>query len=709
MSAHRGSPRAAPTVSGLLVLFSTLLLLRATPILRMYWDRIRAALASKPVALSTLAFSLGFVFLFLGIRRMPRQTAAGVALLSLGLIVRSGNGPALLIALGVLGITLLAGDALARSLRGRETEGGEVPILLAAGCVALGTLLFLFGEVRLVRAPVLALTAASLILLRRRRLRPLARHLRDSVGAAVSRPCTRIEALFLTIVAAALFSGFLGALGPDLSWDALQTHLPQIRDFAEKGRVLPIPNLYPVTFVWRAYETYLGLAFLAGGERVVRLVHLAVALAAFGAVAVLARRLGGNERSPLALLALAAFPTACSQLKETYVDLPAALLITCAAAEIAASRNEPRRAWLAGFLFGGAVATKFFALLGAPGLAVLWLRRQMPSARRLLPVAAIALLPVAPWMAWSHSRLGYFLAPYHDPHSAERTDPLSPTYGPPINPGGLPFDRRLSVVSFLRLPYDLTFHRPLFHRTDGYTGLLAPLLLFGASGWGRRRFGLFCTAALAAVLPWYAATSLGRIAFSNRYLIPVYPMYAVFGSLGLSRLTENFRGRTGTAAALSIAALAIAYPVRLLTGPHDLRAAMGLESRQSVLASLPSYPLWANVRPDDRVLLLGDPDRYHCPARFVVNDVIIHQTRIVDPNRWQTEWRPLRINVLVHRIDRRDARPLLHSLGGCLHSVAGNGVARLYRVDSGSTGCAPPTAATHTSVTAQGSVRASDD
>jgi hypothetical protein len=661
----------------------------------MYSNRLGVAIGSGQAAGVGAALALALLLLFAGIRKAPRSTAAGVGLLSLFLVIRSGNALALFLAVALLGFTLLAGDGVARLIRGRETEGRELSILIATGAVALGITLLALGEFGLVRPDFLLSAAALLLLARRRRVGELSRQLIDRARALAAVAPSHVEALWLAIVAAVLFLGFLGALRPDLSWDALSYHLPEIRDFAEKGRVEPLPNLYPITFLWHNYETYLGLGFLAGGDRVVRLLHLGIGFAAFGSTAVLARRLGAESGTgvALAMLALAAFPSLTAQLMETYVDLPAALFLTAAAAEIAASRLEPRRAWLGGFLFGGAVATKVTTLLATVGLAILGIRRQLTSRKRLLAVFLLAAIPILPWLAWNQSRLGFFMAPYFDPWKAQRADPASPAYGPRADPRQTPPARSLEVAAFFRIPYDLAFHRPRFGKSDGFTGLLPLLLLVGTLGWGRRKFGLFCVAGLAAIGPWYVASNLGWAAYSNRYLVPIYPLYAVFAALGLSRLTENFRGRLGAAAGLSAAALAIAFPLQFLTGPTDLRIALKGASPESVLDSLPDYRLWSHVDSRDRVLFLGEHDRYHCPARFVVSDVLIHQNREVDPARWFAEWRPLGINVILYRNDWRDGRPLLAALGDCLHFVAGRSTARLYRVDSQRANCTQLTVA----------------
>ena len=120
-----------------------------------------------------------------------------------------------------------------------------------------------------------------------------------------------------------------------------------------------------------------------------------------------ARRLRFEGSAALVVLALAAFPTAMLQLRATYVDWPAALLVTAAAAELAAGRAGGGRLRLAGFLFGGAVATKVFALGALPALLILTMRaRPRPSPKQVAGALACALAALGPWLAWSARHAG---------------------------------------------------------------------------------------------------------------------------------------------------------------------------------------------------------------------------------------------------------------------------------------------------------------
>ena len=679
--------RSAPWISGLFIVLAAALLVCAAPILKMHLEKFRNALASGPAAGAAALLALAFILFLDGVRRSPRTTAAATGTVLLFLVVWSGNLFAFGIAAAVLALTLIAGDAVARLLRGFEGGPGELSVSIAAGCGAIGLGLLLLGEIHFARPVFLIAAAAVLVLVRRRRIRQLSRLVAGGAKALWTGPFTKTDALWIATVAAILVPGFLAALRPDLSWDALAYHLPQVRDFAVKGRVEPLANLYPSTFLWRDYDTYLGLGFLAGGARTVRFLHFAIGLAAFGATASLARRLGSTARCPLALLALCAVPAACLELKNTYVDLPAGLLLTASAAEIAAGREEKGRLRLAGFLFGGAIATKLFAILGAPALAAIFARRRREWTRSAIAFLLCAGIVLIPWLAWSQSRLGFFLAPYYDPRASDRNDPNAPIYGPPIRPSSSSPSPRLDAQSLVRLPFDLTLGQAHYSRLDDYVGLLPLLLLFGLAGFGARDVRLFAAAVLVSILPWYAAASRQLIHFDARYLIPLFPMYAAAAGVGLERATGQFRGRLGSTAAAAAAALALAIPTQLLSAPHDLDLALRRATPEAALAALPAYPLWSHVHSQDRVLLLGDPDRFHCPARVVVNDMLIFPGPEVDPNRWQREWGPLGITHILHREDRRDASALLRVLGPCVHLVASHTVASLYRVDAAGADC----------------------
>lgn len=188
-------------------------------------------------------------------------------------------------------------------------------------------------------------------------------------------------------------------------------------------------------------------------------------------------------------------------------------------------------------------------------------------------------------------------------------------------------------------------------------------------------------------MPWYLLSGAQVFFPSIRFLISLYPLYAVFTSVGLARLTEDFRGRWGAAAALSLAALSLAFPAQFFSTPYDVRVALGRISREDALSSyLPAYPLRKEVRPEDRVLFLGEWDHYHCPARYSVADVDLPLAG-GDASGWRNLLRDLEITHVLYREGQR-RKPILESFESCAEEIGRHGTAFLYQLRGGPGECA---------------------
>ena len=677
-----GPPRSGSrTGSGLVVAAVLLLLWRAWPLLRSYRDKLAGLHASATLALAAAGALVALGLLALGLRRRPRVAVWAWLLVAAAMTVASGNAPAFCVAAVLLAATFVVGDLVSRFLAGVEPGPGGLNSAFAAGCVAVGLLVLLLGEAGVLSAGSLAAVLGVLVLARRRRLGALARLVRAGCRLPAGDAPAWIEAAWLAFAALVLLAAWVGALSPDFSWDGLAYHLPEARDIARLGRVAVRPDLIPHSLLWRNHDAYLSLGFFYGGERVVRLLQFAVGVAVFGAALALARRLRQGGSAALVVLALAAFPLAMLQLRATYVDWPAAFLVTAAAAELASGRAEGGRLRLSGFLFGGAVATKVFALGALPALLILLARaRPRPAGRHVAGAFACALAALGPWLAWSSLRAGSIAAPYAA-SPAElvervasghyfRTSPASGAAAP-ARPAGA------RLRAFAALPYDLVFHSSRFEGNgDGYNGILVLVLLVGLAGWDARRIALFCIAAVPWLVPW-SLLSLPSI----RYLFPVFPLYVVFCAEGLRRLTGRFAGAWGAAAGVALLGAAAAFPVQFGSSGLEWRvAAGGISREESLAARLPGYRLWQNVTARDRVLFVGENDRFHCPAQLCwSSDYLPVAAWGRDPAAWRAGLDQLHVTHVLYRSDRRREGPP-EGLGDRLEPVGRDGAAILYRV-----------------------------
>jgi hypothetical protein len=222
------------------------------------------------------------------------------------------------------------------------------------------------------------------------------------------------------------------------------------------------------------------------------------------------------------------------------------------------------------------------------------------------------------------------------------------------------------------------FHSSRFEANgDGYDGVLALAMVVGLAGFRPRRLLAFAVVSLPVLWVW------AQLAIpSVRFLFPLYPLYAVFVGEGLRRLTSGFAGGWGTAAGWSLLAAAAAFPVQFGSSGLEWLVAAGRVSRERFLEErLPSYRLSAALAPGDRVVLLGENDRFHCPASLAWRD----DFRPVsdwgrDPAAWRRGLDVLGITAILFREDRRSAAPLLAELRGRIEVVGRHGPAVLYRV-----------------------------
>ncbi|HEY1433885.1 MAG TPA: hypothetical protein VGG65_00840, partial [Thermoanaerobaculia bacterium] len=597
-----GAPSARPRRfgSGLVVAAVLVALWRARPLALHYLGKLAAGHSTAALAGAAAGAGVVLVLLAFGWFRRPRATAGSLALFGAVTVVLSGNAGAAAIAALLLAATVCAGDLVTRGLRGTDAGPGDLASVFAVGLVTVGLGVLALGEAGVLSRGALTAALVLAVLARPARLRVLAGLTAGSVRLPRGDAPRALESAWLAFAALVLVAVWVAALSPDVSWDGLAYHLPQARDAAAAGRIAPLADLAPQSLLWRNHDAYLALGFFYGGERVARLLQLAAGLGAFGAALALARRVGAGGAGPLVLLALAAFPTAVLQLHATYVDWPAAFLVAAAAAELAAARGDAGRMRVAAFLFGGAVATKVFALTAAPALGLLALRAR-PRARALAMAFACGLVALGPWLAWSARHAGSVVAPYAGSPSELVGRAISGhffTTSPASGAAAAPAPTSARLARLVRLPYDLVFHSSRFEANgDGYNGVFVLVAVVGLAGWDVRRLALFAAAALPALVPW----SLLYLP-SIRYLFPMYPLFAVFVAEGLRRLTGRFAAGAGACAGIALLAAAAAFPVQFGSSGLEWSVAAGRTSRDAYLSNRqPAFALRNRVRPDDRI------------------------------------------------------------------------------------------------------------
>ncbi|HEY6929768.1 MAG TPA: hypothetical protein VJA66_08850, partial [Thermoanaerobaculia bacterium] len=135
---NSGNGRRAALFSGITILVALLVLVRGTRVIGAYIARFREAHPAGAIVAVIGGIAALLLLLFIGLWRSPKATAIALATAAITLALRTGNGAAMAIALGLAGCTLVLGDLVVRIFRGRETREGEIAISIPAGAVAAG-------------------------------------------------------------------------------------------------------------------------------------------------------------------------------------------------------------------------------------------------------------------------------------------------------------------------------------------------------------------------------------------------------------------------------------------------------------------------------------------------------------------------------------------------------------------------------------------
>jgi hypothetical protein len=430
----------------------------------------------------------------------------------------------------------------------------------------------------------------------------------------------------LAVAAVACLGALIGALAPPTAGDALCYHLELPKVYLAEHRIAfspyhdngTFPLLVEMWFLW-------GLA-LDGGV-CAQLVHWGAGILLAAATVVLARPLLGRPWAWVAGALILLTPGVNNQMTAPLNDVALAACTTLAMAawwRVVVAGESRRWFVLAGLAAGGALGTKYIAIVFAAAMAVtwLWMFITRPLQRRLLLTGAAVVTVVAVSMggiwyaraAWYRGNPVYpFLGEVFasaDARGADTRDTL-PASKSPLG---------RSPVAMLTAPWHITMHPERF---GGRGHQLGVILLAGVPGVllcrRLRGLGVLLATAGAYGVTWFLLRQ------NVRFLFPVIPLLAVatvWVWIELRRFRPAAKWATAGAFALVVLAMAM-VPLRRSYG--ELAAAVGLESREEYL--LRHEPTWpaaevANaILPADAHILSQDYRAFYFNRRVTRENV----------------------------------------------------------------------------------------
>jgi hypothetical protein len=391
--------------------------------------------------------------------------------------------------------------------------------------------------------------------------------------SAVARPAGRIPYAVLAFLTAVGIFGLVGALAPEVEYDAVWYHLEFPYRHVSAGTIVD-DVCQPVSpYPWGA-ELLFTYALAINGPITAKLVHFGFGILAALTVYSLGTRfvgsVAGRRAGLYAAATFAATPTVLWEATTAYIDLATTLFVVLALMWVLeyVQHRSLSDLGIAGLFLGFALSTKHLALLAAVPLAliVLWSSRDRGAVRRVVPVAVlttVALVPVLPWYIRAQVQAGnpFFPTLYHVFGGDPRRWTAQSDAGLEQFTAG--FGLGHGPLALLQLPWTTTMHGAAFGGSLGVAYLMfVPLAFHRRMPQPLMIIGAF---SLGYVALWASPISSQQL----RFLVPVLAPLAVLAGYGVDRALSVAR-RWSPAAAVAAGLLVTA--VFLLSLPPFLRA-----------------------------------------------------------------------------------------------------------------------------------------
>lgn len=578
-------------------------------------------------------------------REAAQRTLGSFAGVTVLLLAAWGAGQLLLRALTVLG-PRARHRANGSAIFDNATE--HLTFALACGFAVLSSLCFALAWLHgyrpaVVRALVIGMAIAAVAV--RLRFGPLAA--RGATPGAARAGAQQLIAGGLILLALAF--ALIGALAPEIEYDALWYHLWLPQQWLEQGAPVDIVHEY-ISLYPLSWDLLYGMAMTVGGVGAAKLLHFACLPLLAGATWLLARSLFPHANATIAAALAVVSPIIIWQATTAYVDLALALFLTLSLHALTRFELTGLRRWLvlSAVMMGAALATKHLALVVLAAMIVVLVVRHVASReawRPVLPHATaflfIALALPAPWYARAYAASGNPVFPdLYGVFGARPPERWSTATEEGLRGFKSRFGRERSVRTLALLPWHMSVHGAQYAGTFGPAFLI--LLPFAFVGDPLRRSPrLIAAGAGIYLLVWASPIS----SFQLRFIIPLVPVFAAFSAAGLANLTHLARRIHPRAPVIVAVPLTIVLLLNLppFTRLHErdrvqwkgwlshvmravpARVVFGAISTERYLeTSVPSYSAWRFINEtlphDSRILTFSAGDHLYSRRQRIWSD-----------------------------------------------------------------------------------------
>jgi len=414
-----------------------------------------------------------------------------------------------------------------------------------------------------------------------------------------------IRPLFLLFAVMAIVN-LVGALGPELSFDALWYHLTIPKIFLENHRIDFIPgNLFYYSVTPKIGDMLYVPALAFGNEILAKLIQWSFGILTCFVIYILSRKYFTQKVSLIAVLIFYGSLVVAWESTVAYIDLIRTFFELMAVWGIVNYLQTRDKKWVleSGIMLGLAAATKILALTSLPIFIIFFLlfEKNKLTALKLVAVFTFCTLLVPfPWIFWAW---------------LNTSNPVYPFFTNIYPVAGS--IELLNPVYFAKSFFDMFFR--LADPISPIYIIVLPLFFvyFKKIGPNLKFISLY---AILALIIWYALPRTG----GGRFILPYLPALSILAT-GIIVAVENVRLKKYLFA-LVILVCVITIGYRAVANVRYVPVILGTESKDEYLTKNLNFSFgdfydtdgfFKNLTKDDKVLLYGFHNLYYADFPFI--------------------------------------------------------------------------------------------
>lgn len=391
------------------------------------------------------------------------------------------------------------------------------------------------------------------------------------------------------------FINFIGAVGPELSFDALWYHLTLPKLFLEQNSLYFIEgNLLYYSLFPKLGETYYVTALAIEGELLAKIVHFTFGILTLIALYKFSRLLLNHFYSLVSVVIFSSNLVFAWQSTTAYIDLFRTFF------ELLALWAFIKRDVIKNGLFNGfAISSKLLSFGSIPIFILLYIIFEKASLNKILKFILIAFMIPLPWFIYSYLNSGHIFYPLFT---------------------GLYPDNFVLDFNPIRIGSDAL--NLFLYSADPISPIYLILTPFAIILYKRldRNLKILAIYSLLSLIVWYVIPRTG----GGRFILPYLPAFSVLSATIIFRLKPNLQ-KFLIILVILISLITIFY--RGIANYKFIPVILGQQTKQQFLSENLNFKfgdfydidgyLGKAIKEDDRVLLYGFHNLYYIDFPFI--------------------------------------------------------------------------------------------